>query len=208
MKYNDILTDNDSDIASLFSQFFKSTYSTDDYDNSFNYNCDIPSSNFPIPSIDAAVILQYIESLKPSTKAGSDNIPTYLLINCSLSIHIPLFFLFSLSLKLSYFPSIWKSSYIIPLHKSGSRNDVTNYRGIAKLSDIPKLFEHIISDQLSSSFANCISEQQHGFLKGRSIVTNLLEFIRKFSMGLKMDTKLTLFILILAKPLILLIILY
>ena len=38
------------------------------------------------------------------------------------------------------FPEIWKESYIIPLHKSGNKNEVSNYRGIAKLSSIPTLF--------------------------------------------------------------------
>ena len=96
-----------------------------------------------------------------------------------------------MSLKLSYCPDIWKSSYIIPLHKNGSRNDVSNYRGIAKLSVIPKLFEHIIADQLSFSILNNISIYQHGFLKGRSTITNLLEFTSKifdgFNSGFQTD---------------------
>ena len=43
---------------------------------------------------------------------------------------------------------IWKESYIIPLHKSGNRNEVSNYSGIAKLGRIPKLFGQILTNQL------------------------------------------------------------
>jgi len=53
---------------------------------------------------------------------------------------------------------------------------VSNYRGIAKLSAFPKVFEHIIADQLNSSLKPVISESQHGFMRNKSTVTNLLEF--------------------------------
>ena len=77
-------------------------------------------------------------------------------------------------------------SYIIPLHKSGNKN--SNYRGIAKLSSISKLFEQILTNQLKFVIPQIISPHQHGFLKHRSVETNLFEFVVKifnfFSVGL------------------------
>lgn len=72
---------------------------------------------------------------------------------------------------------LWKVSYIIPVHKSGKRTDVSNYRPIAKLSSIPKLFESIIYDSLYFSCKSLFSPYQHGFLKGRSTTTNITEFV-------------------------------
>lgn len=53
---------------------------------------------------------------------------------------------------------------------------VENYRGIAKLSEIPKLFEKLVTDQLYAIAEPIISTQAHGFVHGRSTSTNLVEF--------------------------------
>lgn len=54
--------------------------------------------------------------------------------------------------------------------------NVTNYRGIAKLNAIPKLFEKLVTDTVSHYVSSAISPYQHGFRKGYSTTTNLLEF--------------------------------
>ena len=81
--------------------------------------------------------------------------------------------------------------YIISLHKSGNKNEVSNYRGIAKLRSIPKLFEQILTNQLKFLIPQIISPHQHSFLKHRSVETNLFEFVLKifdgFSVGLQTD---------------------
>jgi len=81
-----------------------------------------------------------------------------------------------LSLETSDFPHRWKESFVIPLHKKGSKLNACNYRGISKLSAIPKLFENIITPHLQHSCRSLISSCQHGFIKRRSTTTNLLEF--------------------------------
>jgi hypothetical protein len=60
--------------------------------------------------------------------------------------------------------------------KAGSRNDVTNYGGIAILSAIAKLFELLIYKNMYKDLQRLISENQHGYVKGRSTVSNLLEY--------------------------------
>lgn len=84
--------------------------------------------------------------------------------------------MFNLSLSTGIFPASWKESFIVPLHKNGCRSNIENYRGIAKLSGIPKLFEKLVTLKLVHSIQSIISPCQHGFLKGKSTVTNLLEF--------------------------------
>lgn len=39
----------------------------------------------------------------------------------------------------------WKHSYIEPIPKNGSKSDITNYRGIALQSCIPKVFDKLIA---------------------------------------------------------------
>lgn len=63
-------------------------------------------------------------------------------------------------------------------------------RGIAKLSPIPKLFESLLMDDLFHNVKSLISPYQHGFFKGRSITSNLLELTTKITSGFskKMQT--------------------
>lgn len=72
------------------------------------------------------------------------------------------------------FPTYWKHSFIIPIFKSGRREEIENYRGICIQSAIPKLLDSLVTEQLYASCKNIIVSNQHGFSKGRSTVTNLL----------------------------------
>ena len=55
----------------------------------------------------------------------------------------PLSILFKNSLKLSYYPDIWKKSNIIPAHKKNDKQLVNNYRPISLLPILVKIFEQI-----------------------------------------------------------------
>lgn len=84
--------------------------------------------------------------------------------------------MFNHSLQSGVFPTRWKASYIRPIHKKGDRSIIENYRGIAILSAIPKLLDKIMADRLASQMVTIISDNQHGFMRGRSSATNLLLF--------------------------------
>ena len=191
LKNGDNESSTDTGIANLFADFFQSTYTLSNPLTS-DYPYAIQEFNF-IPNI----VLSYhevwsgLKSLKPNFSAGPDGVPASILRACADSLYIPLTDLFNASLNSSFFPDLWKESYITPLHKSGSRFEVENYRGIAKLSAIPKLFEKLITRRLVHSISGILSEYQHGFVKGRSTVTNLLHFstniFNAFSLKLQTD---------------------
>ena len=69
---------------------------------------------------------------------------------------------------------------------------ISNYRGIAILSAIPKLFKKLITDFLYLSTKANISIFQHGFLKGRSTTTNLVTYsnyiLEKLEDGFQIDS--------------------
>jgi hypothetical protein len=54
--------------------------------------------------------------------------------------------------------------------------DVSCYRGISILSAIPKLFEKMVCDKITPVVRPVISDAQHGFVRGRSTVSNLVRF--------------------------------
>lgn len=75
------------------------------------------------------------------------------------------------------FPSVWKESIVVPIHKTGDTMQVGNYRPVSLLLSFSKVFEIVMHTRLSFYFKRRISSFQHGFIKGRSVETNLCTFL-------------------------------
>ena len=67
----------------------------------------------------------------------------------------------------SSFPSSWANGFIVPIYKSGPKDDPTNYRGIAIGSALGKLFAKILNTRLENFLfkRNIIRPEQIGFCK-------------------------------------------
>ena len=80
-------------------------------------------------------------------------------------------------------PLEWKEANIIPLFKKGSRNKSVNDRPVSLTSVICKLLETIIRDHMMDFLLKhrLINHSQHGFLKARSCLTNLLCFFEEIA---------------------------
>ena len=78
-------------------------------------------------------------------------------------------------------PADWKCGNITPIFKKGPKSNPGNYRPVS-LTSIPcKLLESIIKDKVTQHlYDNClINSSQHGFMRKRSCLTNLLEFFER-----------------------------
>ena len=85
--------------------------------------------------------------------------------------------LFSQSYQHGLLPDSWTRSTVCPIFKKGNRSLPENYRPIS-LTAIPcKLFEHIIVSKIWDHLNkhNIITNKQHGFRKGMSCETQLIE---------------------------------
>ena len=78
-------------------------------------------------------------------------------------------------------PSDWKLANVCPIYKKGSRAHAMNYRPVSLTSQICKLLESIIRTAVVAHLDkfNLIKDSQHGFRRGRSCLTNRLEFLDK-----------------------------
>ena len=126
--------------------------------------------------IDKQELISALSRLDDNVKSGPEGIPPYFIKRLKFSLLPPLSKLYNKCLSVGRFPDIWKESYILPIHKEGDKSDVSNYRPISILSTVAKLFESIIAKRLSDFFLRSIASFQHGFIKGRSTLTNLLLF--------------------------------
>ena len=94
--------------------------------------------------------------------------------------------IFNLSWTLHFFPSIWKTSSIIPIHKMGKPLDSpASFRPISFTSCVLKLFERIILSRLLFVLESnsILSPRQAGFCPGRSTLDQFLYLSQSISDG-------------------------
>ena len=86
--------------------------------------------------------------------------------------------LFRLCLLTFTYPSCWKYAYIQPVPKKGDRSNSSNYRPIALISCLSKVFESLFNRKIQRHLFICIllSDRQYGFRSGRS-TGKLLAFL-------------------------------
>ena len=80
-------------------------------------------------------------------------------------------------------PTDWKLARVSPIFKKGVKTNPGNYRPVSLTSVLCKIQESIIRDYVIHHLQenNLISEQQHGFVAGRSCSTNLLAVLDTWS---------------------------
>jgi hypothetical protein len=86
---------------------------------------------------------------------------------------------FKKSIETGILPDMWKKANVTPLFKKGSKLKASNYRPVS-LTSIPcKILERIIADCIMEHLLknNLLAKEQHGFVKGKSCTTNLLEYL-------------------------------
>lgn len=163
-------------VPNVFAEHFSSVYNThavvQDHESS--------GENVPIlepPVILVADVIKAVKELKSSPVSGSDNVPAFILKGCIHALAPVLCKLFNLCLSQGKFPSVWKTSIVIPVPKNSNISNVKNYRPISLLPNFSKVFEKIIVNHISFHIKPLISPHQHGFLKGRSTSSNLVSFL-------------------------------
>ena len=71
--------------------------------------------------------------------------------------------LLNLILDTGNYPSSWRKSFIISIHKSGNKHDLIIYRGISLQNCITKLFSSALNSRLVSFYDNLFANHQFGF---------------------------------------------
>ena len=125
-------------------------------------------------------------NLTSFTATGPDKVAYPMLNHLPCSGMDLLLYIFNLSWSSHSFPSIWKTSSIIHIHKMGKPLDSSaSFRPISLNSCVSKLFERIILSRLlfflESNFI--LSPHQAGFRPGRSTLDQILYLSQSISDG-------------------------
>lgn len=163
-----------------FNKYFASVFTTEDVSNIPETVQIFDNSLTPLDNIEISedLVFRKLGDLKLDKSPGPDGIHPKLLFELRNELTAPLTKLFNLSLSNGIMPDDWKEANIIPIFKKGKKDKCENYRPVSLTSIVCKIFESILKEAIVGHLDKycLINTSQHGFTKGRSCLTNLLEF--------------------------------
>ena len=121
-------------------------------------------------------VRQLLKNLKSSKSTSIDEIDSFSVKVAAEVIAQPLHHIITLSIMQSKFPTNWKFSKVIPLHKKESKLLMKNYRPVAILSPFSKILEKVAYEQLYNYFSlnKIFHPDLHGYRQHRSTQTALM----------------------------------
>ena len=122
-------------------------------------------------------VYNILNSLDTSKATGPDGLPARILKECSNELAPSLCRIFNMSLSTGVVPDSWKEANVVPIHKKGNTECVTNYRPISLLCILSKILERCIFDRVYPELIEHFHNLQHGFIKGRSTTTQMLHYV-------------------------------
>jgi hypothetical protein len=165
----------------------------------FTKKCRLDKADDPAPSIPSSTsatkdhivfkckdVKKLLQQLKPDKATGPDQIPTRVLKECCSELASPLSRLYTLCFSCGTFPNQWKLASVVPVHKRDSKSDPTKYRPISLLSNISKIMEALVKNQLQGYLFqnNLVSHRQYGFRPKHSTADLLATLSQKWSNAL------------------------
>ena len=139
-----------------------------------------PIEKFSFFPVQYDLVLRKIRNLDPSKSSQQTDIPTKVLNYNSKYFagyfHEKINFCF----ENSCLPSDLKFADVTPAYKKKTKNSKDNYRPVSILSNISKVYERCIYDQMEAYFETILSPNQCGFRKGFSAQHCLISLIEKW----------------------------
>ena len=180
LEINGVQTSNKTTISNAFNNFFVNIAGEIKQflpDSRVNFNANIPYStnSFFLAPITPNSISKVINKFK-NKSCHINEIPVAVLKRVAVVITPLLSILINNCFEEGTYPSILKKARVVPLHKKGLKNLMTNYRPISVLSNINKVLETLLHSRISA-FINrykLINDFQYGFQKGRSTTCAVL----------------------------------
>ena len=181
VSYGNRIRSNPKDQCELFNEYFYSQFSTP---STYNINIDYTNDHLFRINFEPEKIKTHLLAINPNKAQGPDLIHGRVLKECANTLAYPLSMLFKLSYESGNIPADWKFANVVPVHKKGSKSEVSNYRPISLTSLVMKINERIIRDELLLRCSHLIDQRQHGFLASKSCCTQMVDFCDSLALSL------------------------
>ena len=177
----------DKEIAEALSDQYSSVFTEEDLEN-------IPEMP-PKPLITNPLskfqflenkVKKALQSLDKTKSPGLDQVHPQVLKETASIVASPITHIFEKCQEEGIFPSQWLKASITPIFKKGNRSDPGNYRPVSLTCVLCKTMERLMVEQmLQHAIENyLLTSHQHGFTPCRSVTTNLLEVLNKWTESL------------------------
>ena len=150
-----------------------------------SHNTELRSTNtsvtsvtkFDLETVNDSFVGKVIKSLKSKSSSGYDGVSGSILKSVQDILRTPLAHIINTSIVTGKFPTPWKSAHVVPIHKKGDKMSTTNYRPVSLLAVSSKVLESVAQGQISTFCESngLLPTGQHGFRKGRSTTTALVD---------------------------------
>ena len=126
--------------------------------------------------VSVSKINRLLKKLRNSRSSSIDELDNYCVKIAADVIAEPLHHVISLSIMQNRFPTSWKNSKVIPLHKKDSKLETKNYRPVTILSPFSKILEKIAYEQIYDYFTRnkIFHPDLHGYRLHRNTQTALI----------------------------------
>ena len=169
-----------TNISEISDPVIKSVEKFKNYPSIQAINRNGPYDTFSFSKVNHEEIVKEIKNLDTSKASQVSDIPTKIIkTNCDIFsnfIHSS----YNKTIEKSEFPRALKLADVTPIFKKGERTEKGNYRPVSILSNLSKIYERIIYNQLLSFFDTKFSKFQCGFRKRFSTQHALLAMIEKW----------------------------
>ena len=119
-----------------------------------------------------------LENINPKKSSSWDSaISPILLKSVAKGKAISLTNLYNLCIQKSEWPASWKMGEWTPVFKKGDRQDVKNYRPVTSLIALNKIFEQLLSHQITCHYDKTLYSKMTAYRKTHSCETTLLGLI-------------------------------
>ena len=186
--WKDEEAEDDQEKADLFCKFFNNKTNTIIKNNPYNrsvYNGRKLINNTLTNPFTIDEVIKILKEIPIKNCSGYDRVPLRVFNDGKYLLAPTILSLMNKIWHTEAIPEIWKMTKTQPLHKSGNKSNVENYRPISNLCSLSKIFEKLIQLKLDQTAKlnniDLTNPSQHGFKKKHSTITAMLEIQNKIS---------------------------
>ena len=185
-------TRNDTEKVELLNRYFKTVFTEEDLQSFPEVQKQNLESFLKNVEINEEMVRKKLKAINQNKSPGPDGIHPRILKELMEELVMPLTLIFQKSISSGKLPTAWKDGHIIPIFKKGNKHKVENYRPVCLTAICCKMLESIIRDKIMDHLVknNLISSKQHGFLIGRSTLTQLIETLEEWTSMLDQNNNL------------------
>ncbi|MCG8046087.1 MAG: reverse transcriptase family protein, partial [Candidatus Thiodiazotropha taylori] len=182
LNFNNEYAETDLQKANMLNEYFSSISVVDDHNTLLPPQKTITHERLETFDISPQTVKDVFDDLDTSKACGPDLMSPRLLKEGSTILAEPYSILYTASLRLGHFPSLWKNGNVTAIHKKDDRSKPANYRPITLLCQSGKSLERCVHKELYNYLNEhkLLTPFQSGFIPGDSTTFQLLHTYHTF----------------------------